>query len=84
MTGVEGTTLTVDKADLKAPSIAWPTVALFLTVLVVAIGVVRQGTSDGPTWGGVLLLAACAYAQFTVAHDGRKMILSTVVYAHVM
>ncbi|HEX4046544.1 MAG TPA: fatty acid desaturase [Elusimicrobiota bacterium] len=65
--------------ELRAGETAWPTVALCLGALLV------QGASTAaalrgiwPAAAAVLLNAACAYAQFTVAHDATHRSLSRV------
>lgn len=58
--------------ELSAGETAWPTIALCLGALALQIG----SAVYLPLIPAILIGAACAYAQFTVAHDASHMSIS--------
>jgi beta-carotene hydroxylase len=65
------------KKLLIRPTIAWPTVGLFIVALVMHLGSTTLGLSERwPTWASITINALCTYWMFTVAHDASHNSLS--------
>ena len=58
--------------ELREGETAWPTIALCLAALALQVAAALYA----PLWASVLVGSACAYAQFTVAHDATHGALS--------